>query len=590
MGQLQSRRSAVANPVFSVAPSPRAELESPPRPASAPSLADLERRSGLGHRFGEIATRSPHAAAIEPAGAPSPGHPLPTGVRGHFERAFGADFSDVRVHHESTLPPSPLRAFTRGSHLHFAPTRFKPGTPEGDALIGHELAHVTQQRERRVAPDGGAHGGFNTQPHLEQEARQMGDRAARGEIAPVGSSAARPQAASGPAPVQAGLFDLMGAANPRLYAPTWLGGHSEEHLEERQWQGRTGPLDALGPANPRLYLPTALGGYSEGHLAERRQQRRSGPFDLLGPLNPRLRLPTALGGHSTQHLQERAVQGRSGPLDLLGPANPRQYLPTRLGGHSYDELSRRQRNGTDEHLTALPRSLVGQGVKRLGKATRIQWVTRAGQQMHHGHLSPEQLLKQHPSAFLRTHPIESAVQNGGHSDDNVRSQTAHRFFLSRYGALGNNPAGYTLRQADDLRNEHVDDPRGPVFRAGFLPMRQMANDADAANTVAAGGGVWDADLDRAHENVTLTTQLSGCSITHQGGQLQHLRPQHCGATLNTSLEAASPGSTYGRNDYPHTRVASPTSFVMTKKEANGRTRLYHQLDNNPALSGKRYLT
>jgi hypothetical protein len=115
-------------------------------------------------------------------------------------------------------------------------------------------------------------------------------------------------------------------------------------------------------------------------------------------------------------------------------------------------------------------------------------------------------------------------------------------------------------------------------------MRQMANDANLPNTVPGGGSVGDADLDNARENVCLTTQLSGCSVTHQGGQLQHLRPQVSGAALNTNLEALSPGSTYGRNDYPN------TAFVMTKKKANGTTRLYHQLDADPRTSGKRDLT
>ena len=565
-----SPRSTVASAEARPVPSPRSE--------AARGGVDLERATRLGHRF-EAAPA--HDAA---PGHPAPGHPLPEGVRGRFEKRFGADFGDVRVHRESTIPPSPLHAFTRGAHLHFAPTRYRPDTPAGDALIGHELAHVLQQREGRVTGDGGKHAEWNSSPDLEREARSMGDRAAAGEpLAAASSAASKPQAAAATPPAQAGLFDLMGAANPRLYAPTWLGGHSEEHQEERQWQGRTGPFDMLGPLNPRLHLPTALGGHSEEHLAERRQQRRSGPFDLLGPLNPRLHLPTVLGGHSREHLAERAVQGRSGPLDLLGPLNPRQYLPTRLGGHSYTELSNRQRNGTDGSLTALPRSIVGRGIRRVGKATGIRPITNLGRRMHYGHLSPEQLLKQHPSAFLRTHPIESDVEWGGHVQ-NLPASTRQRFFLSRYRASGPHPPGYTLHRADDPRNAQVRNPRGPVFRAGFLPMRQMAADGNAPHTVAPNGRITDAALDHAHEDVTLTTQLSGCSITHQGGCLRHLRPHTSGAVLNANLENRVHGSTYGRADYP------VTSFVMMKKKANGRTRLYDQQDNNPATSGRRYIS
>jgi hypothetical protein len=81
----------------------------------------------------------------------------------------------------------------------------------------------------------------------------------------------------------------------------------------------------------------------------------------------------------------------------------------------------------------------------------------------------------------------------------------------------------------------------------------------------------------------MTAQLSGCSVTHQGGCLRHLRPAESGVDLHNNLERTNPGHTYGRNDYPR------TSFVMMKKKANGRTRIYHQLNNNPASSGKRYL-
>jgi hypothetical protein len=298
---------------------------------------------------------------------------------------FGADFSDVRAHEEPSIPRGPLRAFTRGAHLHFAPTRFRPGTPDGDALIGHELAHVAQQREGRARKEGGEVGPFDTSPALEREAHEIGSKAARGELVPVSPEAARPQAMPAAPPVQAGLFDLLGKANPRLYAPTWLGGHSTEHLEEREHQGRSGPMDLLGPVNPRLYLPTALGGHSEEHLKQRREQRRSGPMDLLGPLNPREHLPTLLGGHSEEHKRERAVEGRSGPLDLLGPLNPRQYLPTSLGGHTHEELSRRMINGTDDWLTRLPKTVHGMRLERQGRAKKRMDLVDRGKELQGMH-------------------------------------------------------------------------------------------------------------------------------------------------------------------------------------------------------------
>ena len=42
------------------------------------------------------------------------------------------------------------RAFTTGSDIYFAHGEYRPGTPDGDELIAHEVAHVVQQRG---APD-----------------------------------------------------------------------------------------------------------------------------------------------------------------------------------------------------------------------------------------------------------------------------------------------------------------------------------------------------------------------------------------------------------------------------------------------------
>ena len=67
-----------------------------------------------------------------------------------MEGAFGANFSDVKVHndsHSSRLAGQlQARAFTVGNHIGFAAGEYEPGTIIGDALLAHELAHVQQQR------------------------------------------------------------------------------------------------------------------------------------------------------------------------------------------------------------------------------------------------------------------------------------------------------------------------------------------------------------------------------------------------------------------------------------------------------------
>src|SRR3954463_15671940 len=60
--------------------------------------------------------------------------------RERFERAFAADFTNVRVHRDSPRA-SGVHALTEREDIHVA-----PGVPAGDRLLAHELAHVVQQR------------------------------------------------------------------------------------------------------------------------------------------------------------------------------------------------------------------------------------------------------------------------------------------------------------------------------------------------------------------------------------------------------------------------------------------------------------
>jgi len=78
------------------------------------------------------------------------GRSLDSAVKSRMESAFGQNFSQVRVHTDGNAAglSSELnaRAFTLGHNIAFASSEYKPGTPIGDALIAHELAHVVQQQ------------------------------------------------------------------------------------------------------------------------------------------------------------------------------------------------------------------------------------------------------------------------------------------------------------------------------------------------------------------------------------------------------------------------------------------------------------
>lgn len=77
------------------------------------------------------------------------GHRLPDKLRVRMERAFGADFSSVRVHTnaESDRLNGALqaRAFTTGRDLFFGRGQYNPNSRRGQKLIAHELTHVVQQ-------------------------------------------------------------------------------------------------------------------------------------------------------------------------------------------------------------------------------------------------------------------------------------------------------------------------------------------------------------------------------------------------------------------------------------------------------------
>ena len=103
---------------------------------------------------------------------------MPHGLLAKMEAAFGADLSAVRVHVGPQAARIGAVAFTTGNDLYFAPGKFQPDTVTGQQLIGHELAHVIQQRQGRVrAPVSGV--AVVQDRTLEAEADRLGLIAAR---------------------------------------------------------------------------------------------------------------------------------------------------------------------------------------------------------------------------------------------------------------------------------------------------------------------------------------------------------------------------------------------------------------------------
>ena len=80
----------------------------------------------------------------------SPGQPLERDTQNFMESRLGHNFSQVRVHADTRASESARSidslAYTVGSNIVFASGHYCPGTPTGQYLLAHELAHVIQQR------------------------------------------------------------------------------------------------------------------------------------------------------------------------------------------------------------------------------------------------------------------------------------------------------------------------------------------------------------------------------------------------------------------------------------------------------------
>ena len=80
---------------------------------------------------------------------------IAAGMRESLETAFGADFSEVRVHAgqeaDAVARQEGAAAFTSGLDIYFASGEYRPAFETGQRLLAHELAHVIQQTGRAAS-------------------------------------------------------------------------------------------------------------------------------------------------------------------------------------------------------------------------------------------------------------------------------------------------------------------------------------------------------------------------------------------------------------------------------------------------------
>ncbi len=187
--------------------SPEALQRAIANPPAAPPDDILALQRAYGNRaVTRLVTRSPSSP---PAPSPNRARPIrsevapsseqhargsnptfPLEIRAKMERAFDADFSNVKLH-----PNSPkadklgVLAVTQGHDIHFSPGKLQLQSQRGQALLGHELTHVVQQRQGRVRITGQAKGHpTNEDTALEREADTLGRLAAKGQRVPLGNA------------------------------------------------------------------------------------------------------------------------------------------------------------------------------------------------------------------------------------------------------------------------------------------------------------------------------------------------------------------------------------------------------------------
>ncbi|WP_437933047.1 eCIS core domain-containing protein [Sorangium sp. So ce341] len=261
-----------------------------PRPPAASTRAALEQAFGAEFFAAAAKAAGPGVGTGSGPGRGVNSTGIPSPVKAKMEAAFGADFSGVRVHQGSTRAAA-LRAvaYTQGSEIHVAPGRWAPETRAGQALLGHELAHVMQQRAGRVRPTTTIAGvAINDDPALETEADALGAKAARGDQVPASDTRA-PQSSLACSPLQRSPLVAQRtpdeATGPREPGNYHINGRQRRFYRDYgkvAW-GRTDP--EKWPQDPKkqraiLYETIAIPGQGFNDLVVRFGGTKADPHDL----------------------------------------------------------------------------------------------------------------------------------------------------------------------------------------------------------------------------------------------------------------------------------------------------------------------
>lgn len=173
-----------------------------PAAEQAEQTEQTEQTGHAGHAGQAEEQRSPVHDVVS-----SGGSPLDTDTRTDMESRMGADFSDVRVHHDSAAHESAkgvgAHAYTVGNNVVFQRDAYDPGSPQGRTTLAHELTHVIQQRNGPVEGTEAPGGIRVSDPsdRFEREAVANADRVLSGPAPEAAPAPAAPVSAPAPTTV-----------------------------------------------------------------------------------------------------------------------------------------------------------------------------------------------------------------------------------------------------------------------------------------------------------------------------------------------------------------------------------------------------
>jgi hypothetical protein len=124
-----------------------------PDALGAKGALHLQRLAG-NSAMGSLVQRKEEESPVKDVVGKGGGSSLDKGVRADMEARLGHDFSDVKVHTDSSAAKAATsvqaKAFTTGNEIVFNSGNYQPDTAEGKHMLAHELTHVVQQRSGPV--------------------------------------------------------------------------------------------------------------------------------------------------------------------------------------------------------------------------------------------------------------------------------------------------------------------------------------------------------------------------------------------------------------------------------------------------------